>query len=363
MSEDAFDNSNTFMHEMGHILYSVASEDPLIKKIIEIGIKRGTYKKVRNLYPEYVLLKDAEGKVIDSYSVLRDGLGINPETSTPEIMNKLIEELKKDGYVELPVNEQIHLLEEVFTRETQKPMSKGYDNSFNPTFEQDEYAKKTFLKRFFTKTKENAQRSGKEQEAYNREMIKNFKEGKYVSDGDIMNLYVDGFIENMKNAKIGFGVKPINMLGMKQKKKTIEKEEIQEINKLIEEQSKNVASLGKDTFPNKKGRSVDEIIDEDYFVDDLRNTINDETVKQVLNKTTKVLDGFIKNYNRISRKLNYKKGNTNEQELDGTVFKNEFSLLARNIDNAADFIYVLQNSKLEEMNEFMDYLDTIVTGY
>ncbi|RZV60269.1 MAG: hypothetical protein EX254_09230, partial [Flavobacteriaceae bacterium] len=190
VQRNKWNQGKTFMHEMAHVFYALAKDEPQTKAIIQEALKnKALIDKVLKRYPDAVLYDytTPEGETI------RGALD-------PVHYKKNAKQLADMNVKVAPLEEQHTILEEVFVHYLQGPLSEKYNNFFSP---RNEYKRQKLVTKWWnpiaTKIEEN--RAEMDQENLLKKLQDQTKEELTPEDG--VEIATD-----KKQVKKGVEVKP-----------------------------------------------------------------------------------------------------------------------------------------------------------
>lgn len=332
-----WNQGEVFMHEMTHIFYKFAKDRPETKAVLEqVMANKKLVNEIASFYPDYVLYNFGVGdaKEVGTFS------GVPTD-----------EDLIEYAATILPLAEQKYILEEAFVATMQGPLSKKY----NKFFGLNEEVKRTKSSRKWWKMIDTKAKSEPTYLQESQELIQKLNDGQELSFDNMRDYIVMEFLKEVPRieaSEIGFESRSsaydANVMQRRVKIKT----------RLEEEVGSYVAEENKNLF-TKKEDSLDQILDEvsdnqedaDYVISIAEKSFMTRTAK-----ATKIINNFVKEYNRAIRLRKTIWGKQGPL-FDKKEFKYKIFQLASNTSNSVDFIDALENSPHADIQAFNKFLE------
>tara|TARA_A100000172_G_C3044260_1_gene111857 strand:- start:28458 stop:39728 length:11271 start_codon:yes stop_codon:yes gene_type:complete len=334
---DEWNQGEVFMHEMTHIFYRFAKDRPETKAVLEqVMANKKLVNEIAERYPDYVL-----------YNF---GVGESKEVGT--FSGKPTEEdLVEYGASILPLAEQKYILEEAFVATMQGPLSKKYNNFFGLSTE----AKRTNTTRKWWKMIDTKAKSEPTYLQESQELIQKLNDGQDLSIDNMRDYIVMEFLKEVPRieaTEIGFESRSTaydaNIMQRRVKVKSRLEEEVANFDP---EENKNLFTRKEDALD----QILDEVADNQEDADNVIS-IAEKSFMTRTAKATKIINNFVKEYNRAIR---LRKSIWGKQGplFDKKEFRYKMFQLAANTNNSVDFIDALENSPHADIQAFNKFLE------
>lgn len=350
-----------YMHEMSHIFYQLAKDEPVVQELVKKSLLNGELvKDIKNRYKDYTLYSRffpgrgtenlTQAEILKQFNLS----GLN-EQQKDEIIKRLIDE----GFIKtIPLSEQALLIEEMFVAQLQGPLSERFDKIFTP---KNEPKRQKDVKKFWGLLRKKGaiieDESGVTkmlQELYTADELKNIP--------DLETFIVDTFKAVTKGVKI-------DSYGLDSRAKESKREKSKRIEKIATEKNKQASNPIDSWFKQIK---KNEDIDQDNQLDAYENAIDDNGVSfydksfdMKLKGARRVLRRFAAVYNK-ALKVNYlekTKDDVTNREFapifNTLAFESFIFQLAGEHNSANAFIDAINESAIEEVQAFNRYLKKV----
>lgn len=393
IDENAWDQNEVFMHEMGHINYKLTQNSEETKAVVRAAREDSKLvEKIERLYSDKVIYKDVEGNEVSLLDLVNH-FTTPIDIETQEEVNKNWEEaidivgsveavLNKQGYTKAPVEEQSVINEELFTNFIQGPMAKNFNKALEPIKER---RRQKITKGWW------AHLRGKRFafEPFAADIAIKINNGQNVNQNDLMDHIMNGFSESIANKDSdlftghGFASR-VDMMN------DAELENHNRITNAKTEQRRNYDPIAArqanalSRFDRYAKKIKEEIglkmstfsdIERQNEIDSQLSELEDalmeegafddyESAKNITFRgATRILNSFTRSFNYVKRKrfLQEEKLASDfdeDQLIDREALVSEFYNLAfETKGNTNDFIHAIENSRIEEVWQFNQYMD------
>ena len=350
VQRDEWNQGKKFMHEMGHIYFKMARNEPATKKIISQLLKeqQPLIQKIANKYIDKILYEftntDGTTKVGNLH---------------PAFWKKSPSELKAMGIVMLPVAQQDIILEEAFVAYLEGPLSEKYNNFFAP---RDEFKRQKSSVSWWNPIAINAKNNGLDA----AELIQKIEgtDTLLKNTDNIRDYIVQRFqdqVGEIDNDGIGFesrtdAYKSSNLKESKAEMENLAKQQAEFTTSVFERQNEVFDEMS----------TLDEVTEEELMEQDSNDGISplvgllNKTFKGDMSKATRILRQFIKDYNKA---LRLRRAYGIEAPLfDRRDFMYKMFEYAKYTDNVPTFLKELKKSADPEIIAFMEFLKIKAAG-
>lgn len=362
IDEKVWNQDNNYMHEIAHVYFPIFKTTPEGQAFLKYSLKNeALVKKVMDLYSndieynikypngETVKLPYWKIKKSNQFSQLSD-------SSFQEVFDAYI---KEGSFTMAPLEDQSVISEEVFVFSLEGPLSEKYNKFFEL---RNEPTRKFYAKSWWKNIKNRGEKAdatyGESQEMF-LELLNNKEKTEYK---DAKEFILNKFKESVKG-------KDLSASGRSRLSENIDNETLDR-HLTIQDQlaSERVIYQGADRFQDDKEinkmqrEGLDQLLSEN-LEEDNENHFEYDRLKYG-EKATQIIKDFAKHYNRVLQRAFYIK-NKNKSvnwKKESPIFDKE-NLIVRIMDIATksssnvDFIDKIQNSDVEEIAEFNNYLE------
>lgn len=386
IDENVWNQPDIFMHEMLHINYRVTQNTPATKEVVRLAREdQALVDKVEALYSDKMIYTFENGDVFN-VGEIRDIFVTNEqeEAAWNELVNTngLEEHLSLEGFTKAPDEEQSVVNEELFTHYLQGPLAENFNQSLEPIKERRRIKESKNWWKFMKGERVTF-------EPFALDVVQKLNDGKAVPPSELMEHILQNFSE--ETAKFNPAVYSAG--GYASLVDTRSKEEKANNQRITDEkiqQRRNydpvatkeanrrstyerlAKKINEDVGQKMKDFSEQERQNEiDYQLDELENAMLEEgafddyeSAKNITFRgATRILNSFTKSLNYVKRK----KFVTNEglasdfdedTLIDRDALVSEFYNLAfETKGNTNDFIKAIENSRVEEIWQFNQYMN------
>lgn len=356
VDEKAFDDDTNFMHEMSHIWYKLAQNEPVVQDIVKKSLQnQALVDDIKNRYDDYTLyniFRPGQEEIQLTKGRLKEITGFDDDA-----LNKFIKDKIESGdFTTVPLAEQKYLIEEMFVKQLEGPLAGQYDKIFtNKNEPQRKKDKKMFLGLIRKKGEIIENEDGVSK------MLKELYRDENLPNTSIKTFLTDTFKAVTKGVTMdSYG------LDKRAEDKNIEyNRRIQEIDALKVEQAKNEPES-----IYRRNLMLD--IMEDNVIDGYENGLEQDGVSfydkdfdTQVKGARRLLRRFGTVYNKALRVkyLNATKDQVVDRKqmpiFDSNLFESVIFNLANELNSGSEFIYQIENSALKEVDAFNRYMDAI----
>ena len=389
IDENSWDQTDIFMHEMAHINYKITRDTPVTKEIVRLAREDASLvEKVESLYQDKIVYSFDNGRKEITSEQLEGHYRETPESSEAfdQILSKqtIQEFFTSEGFTKKPDSEQHVINEELFTHYVQGPLAKNFNHSFEPIKERRRQKE--------TKNWWKVMKGEKITfEPFAIDVVQKLNDGKHVPSSELMEhvfqnfadeiakkdpkaFTSDGFasLVDMRNAKRTEEHVRVTDEKIKQRKNydpkaTKETNRRVTYERLVKKINQDVNQKMKDFSEQERKNQID------FQLEELENAMMEEgafddyeSAKQVTFRgATRILNSFTRSLNYVKRKKflenNGLASDFDEDALiDRDALISEFYNLAfETKGNTNDFIKAIENSRIEEIWQFNQYMEKI----
>ena len=359
-------NDLVYHHEMSHIFYQLSPNTPEIEKVVSHALRnKPLFDQIMSdydsqIYYDYVKL-NGDTIRIRKGTILKQLLA-KGEITDPSKLNGAIKMMLQEGNLkEVPMEEQALIREELFAHTMEGPMSKNYDKFFNL---KDETVRKYLAKSFWGKIKERVVKAKEE-----------FKSNDHVYfqslAGDEKVEYINAkeyVLEKMAEGLKGKDLSTTGMAKYEEENAASTTKRLDVIAKDLKQQSENYFNSDFKTEDSKKKiKSAFDAMNEVEEYSSADATFYEQNRIKYVQKASEIIGSFSKLYNKAQKikflakaKREGKEPNFNDlpffdkDKLQIALFK-----MAKDSYSNEDFIDKIQTSKVEEIEKFNLFLDTV----
>jgi hypothetical protein len=350
---------NVFMHEMSHIYFNLFESEPETQATLAYFMKNeALVNKVLKDYNDELLYKDNKGNVYKKRSLIgtkafQNMVKNDGSPMTVDEKFKAMEEFV--GLKELPIEEQTVIKEEVFALGLEGDLAETYNKYFDP---KDEVVRQHYAKKWWGKIKDRADKAfGKSSDIAFLKTLTTDEQIEYTNKKDYI---ISKFKETINGKEItGPGrskledannEKYLNDISEIEKKLSIENElylgvKVKDAEAVIKEAAESDALI----------ESMDE---------DPQNWYENDRLKYG-EKASQYIRDFAKLYEKNLRRKFYmanKNKPTNWSNIpvfDKDKLQVALINMAQNSPSNLDFIYQIENSNIEEIQDFNFYMTEV----
>lgn len=352
---NSWNQDNVFMHEMSHIYYDLMKNDPNTSVIINNALKnKDLLTKVKSNYADDIVYKNKKNQSI-SLGALRERYLNDPRVLSDNFEEEFAVLLANGSFVEAPIEEQEVIREEMFAYYLEGPLSAKYDKFFEP---KEENVRQFLTKKWWSKIKNKAENAEKLYNKNENIFLNGLSDKKVEEFSSAKEFVMSQFMGNIKGRNID-----LSASGKSKAKEVNQKllsEQLEAIENRYEQESKNIGV---------KPEQFDDVLLSD-IADDLDSDINSEHFFEVnrmkyVRKASKYISLFSKNYNQVLRRKFYLKNKDKAVDwrtikpFDKDMLMIKIMQIAKESASNVDFINKIQNSDVEEISEFNDFLEQI----
>lgn len=354
IDENSWRQDRVFMHEMSHIYYQLTQDDPTTKVLLKHAMKnQKLVDTVLKRYEDQIMYFDPQtNHMISRGEIIGEYWGDTTKEQRDDEINRLIEAKE---IMEVPLEYQPIIAEEIFTHTLEGPLSVKYDKLFDP---KDDFRRKAFVKKWWAQLKHRANRLKEDYRYDEPRFLKTLSGEEATEYSSAKQHIITAFQESIAGNDISSSgrFKKID----KQDKATIERAV-----KINERIKKSVSeNLGKKT--PKPRPLVDTLEDMDIMGEnfDPEATFNVDRLRY-LHKASQIIRDFTKNYNIVLKRRFYKENSgkaidwKNVPTFDGDLLQIKLYQLAKQSDSSVEFIDRIENTSVEELFEFNDFLENV----
>lgn len=367
IDSNKWNQDKVFMHEMIHILYPHIQDSANVKFMINFASKnKNLVNKIYNDYDRSI-----------KYKILKT---VNPKTGKPIKTNEVIEMTKEEiiftfgqklydsvpidareerisflesnGFIEeLPLSEQDVIKEELFVAFLQGPLSETYSKYFNEKIATEENKRQFIAKKFWNNLKEKSSEIEKEQNRILQELAPEEYENYHNVKDAIFDLF-----------KKGIEGKNINAQGRAMMSDSIDRDYVDRVNSIYSDRTEqNKKFLDEKITKEVKNKYIEEFVA--GFDENARAKLYEQEHERIINSATAVIKDFSNTYQKLLKTRNslLESGKISKKRKINTFDPDRFESLvyriAKQSHDADDFIDRLQQSDIDSIIEFNQYLD------
>lgn len=360
VDSNSWKQNDVLMHEMAHVYYEFMKDDTYTNAIINHGLKnKELVAQIRNEYAHQVFYKFQNGKKAMYMNMLEEALS---KGFTEEQFNMAFEKSLASGAIkEAPMEEQDILREEIFAYGLEGPLSRKFGNLLEPSLEN---TRQFFAKKWWSKIKEKVTGANSEYSENEKLFLANLSDGQLKDFDNAKEKIFENFQKELK----GRGVE-MSSVG---KMKAIENFEAEIKQQQEEIQFKLEKQLEK--FDYKK-KTLSEQLQEDLELEKLMENQEEEDTQKFFDhdrlkygqKASELIRKFFRSHNRVIRRKfmdkNQKAGSKinwfNIPFSDKDKFERLLIDAAKDSPSNLEFIRRIENSEIDEIDEFNKFLDTV----
>ena len=350
IDEKAWNQDWVFMHEMSHVYYQLSQDSPENIKLVNAALSNPELvKEIKNKYDDYTLYKvnipgDFEEMTKGQIKALFARQGFGADTH-----DQLIADAIKAGEIQtVPLRQQKYIIEEMFVAQLEGPLSKNFDKVFNI---KNEVRRQKDTKIWWGLIRKKGDIINNDNGV--EKMLRKLNDGKEFP-GDMKDFLFDTF----KAVTKGVTFDSFGLDARVQAKSQEYIDAVEAIEKRMLEQNVSV--------PDFQIRSQEDIA-EDYQNDldedggSFFNTDFDSRVKGA----SRIIRRFGVVYNKTLRAKNLRQtrdkivNRTKIKLFQRDIFESAIYNLAIENNNGPEFIYNIENSAIEEIQQFNKYLDMV----
>lgn len=344
IDEKNWKQDKVFMHELSHIYYQLAYNEPEVQNLLKKALANPKrIKEIKNLYNDYILYdyKNPDG----SYSRYTKKKALDYAISlekTPDQAEEFVAELVASGEMkEVLLREQELIKEELFVSHLETPLS----NNLDKIFSRKEPQRQNDVKKFWGMLRKKGAIIEDEGNVFN------FLEK--INDNDLP----DGSLKDLVFAsfKAATSAVTIDSYGLDAREQSTEySADLNEIgNRIVESRKRNERD---DRFKLNN----DDLLDLDNSIEQDGEAFFDKSFDAKIKGATRIMKRFGTAYNKAVRLRDLRKGSKKKSFLfDKESFEALVFNLATENNDVREFIYNIENSAIREVKAFNQYLDKV----
>ncbi len=363
-----WDQDITFMHELSHVYYQLAPNDPYVNTIVSHALRnKDLVKQVLADYNSQLYYQFTNSKG-DTIKVRKEAIGRNllGKGSAMDGIDHLgqldaaINLMVKSGdLVEIPLEEQPIIREELFAFTVEGPLTDNYDKFFTP---KDEPVRKHLVKGFWKKVKERAQNADN---AYNSD--KAYFQTLSPDEKLEYNNAKDFVLTQIKEGVAGKDLSPVGRARYEEQDAIKTNEELKDIRERLAQQTESYFSndqLSPEVSAERMAKGLDAMLEVEEYSGDDSNFFEADRIKYV-QKASKIISQFASLYNKVRNRRFFNANKDTAVDwskipyFDADKLQIALFSLAKNSYSNEDFINRIENSDVEELFEFNKFLDDV----
>ena len=354
IDEKSPNQTKTFMHEMSHIYFSLSEGEPETQALIELALaNKALVEDIKSRYDDYTLfaIKKEDGDWMEmTKKEMLEQLGL--QLSDMELLNEYLEsEIAAGAVRNIPLKNQRYLIDEMFAKQLEGPLSENFDEVFN---QKNEPRRSRDVKKWWGLLRKKGEIINEDNGV--ERMLRQLNK-KDVPEGATMeNFLFDTF------RAVTEGVK-FDLYGRDQRvsaKDAEYQEDIEEIKERMNSKATKERSF-KNIFENEgyeDYENFDEEVEEGI-------SFNNKDFDSQKKTATRILKRFGSVYNkayRLKKLKNTKDGKVNRKNtsiINQELLESSLYNLARENNAPADFILNIEQSKIKEIAAFNRFLKAV----
>ena len=367
IDSNKWNQEEVLMHEMIHILYPHIKDTSNVQFMINFASKnKSLVDKIYNDYDrniKYNILKTIDSKT-GKPKTLKEPIEMTKEEIIYTFGQKSydsvsfderedrIQFLEKNGLIEeLPMSEQNIIQEELFVAFLQGPLSKKYSNFFNERTALEENKRQFLSKKIWSNLKEKSSAIEKEQDKILKELSpEEYEEYHNVKDA-IFGLF-----------KKGIEGKNITAEGRAMAENSLNNNYLKRVDDIFDKRIENTVDyLDKNVRKEIENKYIEEFAA--GFDENARAKLYEQEHERIINSATAIIKDFSNTYQKLLKTRNslLENGKISKkrkiQTFDPDRFEAVMYRIAKQSHDADDFIDKLQESDLDAVIEFNQYLN------
>lgn len=363
-----WDQDITFMHELSHVFYQLAPNDPYVNTIVSHALRnKDLVKQVLADYSNqlYYQFTNAQGNTIKirKEAIGRNLLGKGIANDGIDHMGQLdaaINLMVKNGdLIEIPLEEQPIIREELFAFTVEGPLANNYDKFFTP---KDEPVRKHLVKGFWKKIKERAESANT---AYPSDAV--YFQSLSPDEKMEYNNAKDFVLTNIKEGVSGKDLSPVGRARYEEQDAIKVNDQLKDIRQRLATQSNsyfNNDQLSESASAERIAKGLDAMLEVEQYSGDDSNFFEADRIKYV-QKASKIISQFSSLYNKVRNRRFFNANKNTAVDWSKIPYfdadKLQIALfgIAKQSYSNEDFINRIENSQVEELFEFNKFLDDV----
>ena len=348
----AWNQDRIFMHEMSHIYFQLAKNEPETKEMLRNAIKdKQLLDRVKKMYDHLTYysidIPGGKPKRFTKQNIFAEykRYGVKPEN----LEAQLEFEIKEGTLNTVPLSQQGLILEELFVARLEGPLSDNFDKIFQP---KNEPRRQKDVKKWWGLIR-------KKGEIIEEDDGVNFMLRKLSEDGIPSGNLKDYILDTFKAVTVGVDVSAEGMDALAMDLTQAEKAELESI------RSRKVAVADFEIKNAGNIREQDIITDLEEDLEDDGTSFYDKDFESKAKGATRVIKRFGQVYNKAMRKRFLAKNKDKKADykkvplFDRDMFESTLYSLAVENKTANEFIRQIENSELREVRAFDSYMKSI----
>ena len=348
----AWNQDRIFMHEMSHIYFQLAKNEPETKEMLRNAIKdKPLLDRVKKMYDHLTYysidIPGGKPKRFTKQNIFAEykRYGVKPEN----LEAQLEFEIKEGTLNTVPLSQQGLILEELFVARLEGPLSDNFDKIFQP---KNEPRRQKDVKKWWGLIR-------KKGEIIEEDDGVNFMLRKLSEDGIPSGNLKDYILDTFKAVTVGVDVSAEGMDALAMDLTQAEKAELESI------RARKVAVADFEIKNAGNIREQDIITDLEEDLEDDGTSFYDKDFESKAKGATRVIKRFGQVYNKAMRKRFLAKNKDKKADykkvplFDRDMFESTLYSLAVENKTANEFIRQIENSELREVRAFDSYMKSI----
>ena len=367
IDQNSWKQEKAFFHESIHLLYPHIKDSSDVKFIINFAAKnKNLVDKIYNDYDRHILYRvdKTYNQKTKKEESLKEPLFLTKEELVQTITNKSYNSLTQDEIndrldyfedkkfiEELPMSEQEILKEELFVSFLQGPLSERYSIFFNEKTGIEENKRQFLTKKFWGDLKKKTSVLEREQSNILKGLAPNEYEDYHNTKDAIFDLF-----------KKGIEGKNITSSGRAMMESSFDKKYINRVNDIYDKRIKNTKEyLGKKIKKEVENKYLEEF--SAGFDETERAKLFEQEHGRIIDSATTIIKDFSNTYQKLLKTRNslLENGNISKKrkihEFDSDRFEAAIYRISKQSHDADDFIDRIQQSDVDSIFEFNQYLD------
>ena len=364
IDENNWKQDKVLMHEASHIYFGLTADQPETKALMQQAMKNEPLvKKITEMYDDQIYFRqyqtphnfDGASRVITKGQLLKDYDGMDVIDRDMKIM-----ELIGRGEIKpLPLNQQPVIMEEVFVATIEGDLSNRYNRYFGDKFD---YKRKGAVKKWWAMLKRKAVQARAANAIFEKNLLKSLSK----EDAQLYQTSKEYVLNNFRNETRGIRIDAAGRLAK------IENDTNKVAGEMLDVRERRIKNqeehVGKPDRPNEIDRAI---MAEQAAQEDLELTEGsydpDKKFQQDSLKYIQRAGKLIRQFNTaygiaMAKRYFYKnKGNVSDWKrmpvYDGDQLFIKLNDLAHEATSADDYIRTIENSEIEELFEFNEFLN------
>lgn len=356
IDEKSWEQENVFMHEMAHVYYQLAQDQPEVQKLIKASLSNPELvDAIKKKYPDYIMYKiNQPGGSIERskqsiFQTYRD------YGADENMLEEYFQQAISEGDIEtIPLSKQKYIIEEMFTAQLEGPLAAKFDKIFNT---KNEVQRQADVKKFWGLIRKKGDIINNE-DGVDKMLRQLFNED--VPNGDPKQFILNTFKAVTKGVTF-------DSFGLDARADEKSQEYWEGVNAIASRKASQINNDIETVFGEKTDYSED-LEEYDTDLEEDGTAFYQKDFDTHIKATSRILRRFGVVYNKTLRakqliETRDKVINRSRAQLfDTNLFESFMYNLAIENNSSNEFIYNIENSAIKEVQAFNRYLDKVYPG-